>query len=405
MTWNKNHPARSHAFLSRLHDGDLQPSERAHFEAHRAHCASCRTAAAEYERALSLFRSARSSPPPADMANRVLRKLQTYPSSRRTPFGNLFAIDWRWASAFAAALLVLLIGAPFALKQQDKATVRPEGPISVALQDRERGAASAPAPPASFEEARRAPASAPAREAPQALRKQNAPAPPRRDEKQGADSLQNRYLVDGVEVAEAKPAAPQAKLESEAAAPSKSQANAQGETRAYAQAPPASNRQAGAAIVMQNQAGDRDRAAQANRANENAATPVAAAANQVQVQERSGGEGGRDAVLVSGNSPVLDRPTRIVVQVLDALGSAPDLVGRPEEPDLTALRGRSFVLVVAASGHVKDVRENADKKSADADLKRRDAQIAKEKDAAADPLKRLRFKVGERPRRLLVRVE
>lgn len=398
MTWNKNHPARSHAFLSRLHDGDLQPSERAHFEAHRAHCASCRTAAAEYERALSLFRSARSSPPPADMANRVLRKLQTFPSSRRTPFGSLFGIDWRWASAFAAALLVLLIGAPFALKQQDKATVRAEGPIAVALQDRERGADSAK--PSTVEETRRAPASAPVRESAQALRKQSAPAPARRDERPPADSPRNVYNQDAVEtLAETRPAPPQAKLESEAAASPKAQANAQGESQAYAQAP-AANRQAGA-ISAQNQANDR--AALTNRTTPNAAP--AAAANQAQFQERSGGEGARDPALVAGNSPTLDRPSRLVVQVLDALGSAPQLIGRPEEPDLTALRGRSFVLLVDAAGRVKDARENADKKSAEAELKRRDAQIAKEKDAAPDPLKRLRFKAGERPRRLLVRVE
>src|SRR5262249_33955144 len=123
MTWNKNHPARSHAFLSRLHDGDLEPSERAHFEAHRAHCAECRTAAAEFERALSLFRSARSSPPPADMANRVLRKLRSVEARSRSPFGRALAVDWRWASAFAVALLVLLIGAPIALRQPERIAV------------------------------------------------------------------------------------------------------------------------------------------------------------------------------------------------------------------------------------------------------------------------------------------
>ena len=40
-----SHPARSPEFLSRLHDGELSPAERAHFESHRAHCAECRGAA------------------------------------------------------------------------------------------------------------------------------------------------------------------------------------------------------------------------------------------------------------------------------------------------------------------------------------------------------------------------
>ncbi|MGH9365897.1 MAG: hypothetical protein ACRD1B_11640 [Thermoanaerobaculia bacterium] len=132
MTWNKNHPARSQAFLSRLHDGELSPAERAHFEVHRAHCGQCRAAAADFERALSLFRSARSSPPPADLANRVLRKVQAFGSSRRTPFGSLFSIDLRWAGAFAAALLVLLVATPIILREQKKA-FSPDTPIAVAL--------------------------------------------------------------------------------------------------------------------------------------------------------------------------------------------------------------------------------------------------------------------------------
>ena len=64
-----SHPARSAEFLSRLHDGELSPAERAHFESHRAHCAECRAAAAEFEAALALYRSShrarrpRTSPP------------------------------------------------------------------------------------------------------------------------------------------------------------------------------------------------------------------------------------------------------------------------------------------------------------------------------------------------------
>ena len=130
MMLNTNHPARSHEFLSRLHDGELEPSERAHFEAHRSHCKECRDAAADFERALSLFRSSRSSPPPKDLAMRVLRKVQTHASSRRTPFGDLFSIDLRWAGAFAAALLVLLVATPIVLRQQPK-TAPAESPMTL----------------------------------------------------------------------------------------------------------------------------------------------------------------------------------------------------------------------------------------------------------------------------------
>jgi hypothetical protein len=110
-------------------------------------------------------------------------------------------------------------------------------------------------------------------------------------------------------------------------------------------------------------------------------------------------------MLVSGDTPVLDRPSRLVVQPLDAQGPAPELDARPEEPDLTELRGRSFALLVDASGRVRGVRETAARTAPAADGKGRDVALAREKDNAADPLKRLRFKPGERSRRLLVRVE
>jgi anti-sigma factor RsiW len=326
MTSNKNHPARSHAFLSRLHDGDLQPAERAHFDAHRAHCAECRTAAAEYERALSLFRSARSSPPPADMANRVLRKVQSVGRPRRPPVVSVFSIDWRWAGAFAAVLLVLLVGTPIALRQQSKAT-RAEGPITIAMQDREGAPAAG------------------------TISKQLAPPA----DASGRGAADSAYSPDiAAQDSGRAQVAPEPKAEAVAAA---------------------------------------------------AAAPASRAPAPAQAKERGGGEGAREPMLISGDTPVLDRPSRLVVQPLDAQGSAPELDARPEEPDLTELRGRSFVLLVDASGRVRDVRETAAKTAPAADGKRRDAALAKEKDNAADPLKRLRFKPGERSRRLLVRVE
>ncbi|HZI66642.1 MAG TPA: zf-HC2 domain-containing protein [Thermoanaerobaculia bacterium] len=105
---SRQHPGRSADFLSRLHDGELDPGERAHFEAHRAHCAECRRAALEFEDALSLFRSARSRPPQADLAGRILRKIQTSPRPR-APFGRRFRTDLGWAALLLTGIFALLL--------------------------------------------------------------------------------------------------------------------------------------------------------------------------------------------------------------------------------------------------------------------------------------------------------
>ncbi len=109
MKNNNAHPARSAEFLSRLHDGELTASERAHFESHRAHCAECRKAALEFEAALSLFRASTTSAPPPDLSARILRRLQAA-SPRRPPFGVVFGINLKWASAFAVAILATIAG-------------------------------------------------------------------------------------------------------------------------------------------------------------------------------------------------------------------------------------------------------------------------------------------------------
>jgi hypothetical protein len=110
------HPARSVEFLSRLHDGELEPSERARFEAHRAHCAECRRAALEFEDAISLFRTSRSRPPHADLAARILRKVQST-NRPRAPFSPRFRVDLAWAALLATGLLALLITTPIAVRR------------------------------------------------------------------------------------------------------------------------------------------------------------------------------------------------------------------------------------------------------------------------------------------------
>ncbi|MFN2386562.1 MAG: anti-sigma factor, partial [Thermoanaerobaculia bacterium] len=129
----ETHPARSPEFLSRLHDGDLTAAERAHFESHRAHCGECRRAAAEFEAALSLFRSSQTSPAEPDLASRILRRLQSA-SPRRRPFGIFYGIDLRWAGAFAAALVAMIIGSAVVMRQTPPGVQAGPTPIPVTLE-------------------------------------------------------------------------------------------------------------------------------------------------------------------------------------------------------------------------------------------------------------------------------
>jgi len=119
-----SHPGRSVDFLSRLHDGELEAGERARFEAHRAHCAECRRAAVEFEDAISLFRSARSTPPRSDLASRILRKVQST-NRPRTPFSPRFQIDLGWAALLVTALLALLVMTPIVGRRPEYPRVIP----------------------------------------------------------------------------------------------------------------------------------------------------------------------------------------------------------------------------------------------------------------------------------------
>jgi hypothetical protein len=117
MSSNGNqHPARSVEFLSRLHDGDLDAAERARFEAHRSHCAECRRSAVEFEDAISLFRTSRSMPPRADLAARILRKVQST-NRPRAPFSPRFRLDLAAAALLATALLALVVSTPITVRQ------------------------------------------------------------------------------------------------------------------------------------------------------------------------------------------------------------------------------------------------------------------------------------------------
>jgi len=135
------HPARSVDFLSRLHDGELDAAERARFEAHRTHCVECRRAAVEFEDAISLFRSSRSTPPGSDLAARILRKVQST-NRPRSPFPRRFRIELTWAALLVTALLALLISTPIAIR-------RSPSPVPVTLGRATANPAPAAPPPAS----------------------------------------------------------------------------------------------------------------------------------------------------------------------------------------------------------------------------------------------------------------
>ncbi len=164
------HPGRSVEFLSRLHDGDLDASERARFEAHRTHCAECRRAAIEFEDAISLFRSSHSTPPRADLAARILRKVQST-NRPRAPFSPRFRLDLAAAALLATALLALLVSTPIAVRRvppPEAPAPEPAARIGSTARD-----AVAPAPVADSETVRRSPANTSGRAAPS-----KAPAPP-----------------------------------------------------------------------------------------------------------------------------------------------------------------------------------------------------------------------------------
>jgi hypothetical protein len=199
-----SHPARSVDFLSRLHDGELDASERARFEAHRARCGECRRAAIEFEDAISLFRSTRSAPPRSDLAARILRKVQTT-NRPRTPFPRRFQVDLGWAALALTALFAVLITTPLLLRER-----RPEPREGIVL-------FVTPAPSS--------PAEPPVREAPQEKsrdRELRPAAPPevRQQAPAGGSAAGARELEDHAEAdRSAPPSAERPQPQAAAAAP------------------------------------------------------------------------------------------------------------------------------------------------------------------------------------------
>jgi Putative zinc-finger len=347
MTRNGLHPARSIEFLSRLHDGELSPGERARFETHRSHCDECRKAAAEFEAALTYFRAAGSASPAPDLATRILRKLESAPR-RRSPFGAAFGIDPKWAGAFTAALVAVLIG--YAVVERGRERRETARKVSVLF-----------VTPASARE--------------QVLADKETSAPPPEPRSRAAGAKEKRAPVLGA------PAEPEGDARSRVASLEKR-----------------------SDVLAQSAAASRPPAAEENPARRENTAPAdrilavrAAATERTKtlrsLEESAGGEG---SAAQSSGSLLADaeEPVRITVEELDGQGAAPELKN-PKDAGLSRRDAGRYVLLVDPQGVPIGVSRAASDENAG-------ARVSKQAD---ETLRKLRFAAADRPRRLLVRVE
>jgi len=308
------HAARFPEFLSRLYDGELELAERAAFEAHRSGCEQCRRAADAFAASLAVFRSSPTAPAAADLSARILRRIRAQSPSRR-PFGVMFGIDIRWAGAFVAALLVVLMSAPLLLRRQAPV---PDAPFAIpahilgtttAIDKAKEPPGNAGPVPSGRPAALSAPPAAPAKDAPADDQRQRSSSP---------------------------------SLEAKAAAP--------------------------------------------------------APRRQATSLERSGGEAG-----AANAADVSVSPLTLSVRPIDGEGPAPGVAEQPPDERLAVLRGQEFVLTVEAEGRVRQVQPSTQ----DGLLSKSEVPevMARRAPRPSDALLALRFAPGQRPRRLLVRIE
>ena len=344
------HPARSLEFLSRLHDGELSPEERARFESHRSHCDECRRSVAEYETSISVFRGARGAGPPPDLAARILRRLEAS-NRRRGSFGVVFGIDVKWAGALTAALIAVILG--------------------YSLVDRQR-------------EARRIPVSFVEPTAPASTRPEVAAAPARAPAPEKAKGLRKESAVAAS--ADARRRDPAAAPPPPAAAPEPSRSNAADEKLAAA-APPKAERPS-----------SRSRTAAAHEGGEGA-SPAEARERVLEPKALRRVEADVDVADASSAAPPAapgPAAVRVTVTPLDTLGTPPAVLAGSSSGLSERERGR-YVVVVGPSGvPVAAEREIGTRQEVAGDL------------SAESPLaaiRRLRFAPGDRVRRLLVQID
>ncbi len=373
------HLARSPEFLSRLHDGELTPAERVHFESHRAHCAECRRAAAEFEDALSLYRSSHPTPASPDLAARILRKLRTTSPRRRAGFGPSFGIDLRWAGAFAAAVVAAIIGSSVVARYEVRNRPSPEAaPVPVVLESA-RGKVADAAPPASRNAER------PERGSGSVDRQAKEIAGSRANEEVAA-ALPRRELGAADEK---KPFAPSAPEPDPSAVLQKSKKLDSLRDRVAVSAP---ERESDAA--HRSVSADAAKASGFSERRSDAAPPARPA-------ERLGGEGATGASGAVAESGPPAPALRLVVESMDGVRSVPDLAPRQTLALPASLKGRTFLVVVDAAGRI---RQALPREAGNANAP---AMAVEAQEAGADgsALLGVRFQPGDRQRRLLVRVE
>jgi hypothetical protein len=352
------HPARSLDFLSRLHDGELTPSERAHFESHRSHCDECRRAAAEFEATLDYYRTAGTTAPRPDLAARILRRLETS-SPRRRPFGVFFGIDLKWAGVFTAALIVTLLGYSLVDRERERKQIRVTFPAAPASPKLAEAPPSAPTAPASREPASRA------------------------DRKLQEARKESLLAKDEAAPAPAATAAPKANgsplLRSAAVS-----ADLQMEAKS-SPTPPSSN------------------VAQAPVAAQRAARPAAKATSaggadgaSADKSHRARAEADLETASSAGAAASAAPAIRLVVAELDGRGAAPRALNASEIDLKPEDRGR-YLVVIGANGIPIEIRREEP-------ARERDAVVSAEP-SVLEVLRKLRFPAGDRPRRLLVTVE
>ena len=128
-----------------------------------------------------------------------------------------------------------------------------------------------------------------------------------------------------------------------------------------------------------------------------AKAPAPVLRRQVTAAESAGGEAG-----AANAADAITASPRLSVRPADGQGAAPALASSIPDERFAALRGQEFVLVVEAQGRVRDVLPS----SGDGFLARSDARsAAAHPPTALDALRALRFAPGDRPRRLIVRIE
>jgi len=129
-----------------------------------------------------------------------------------------------------------------------------------------------------------------------------------------------------------------------------------------------------------------------------AAVEEAAPAGALRKLESAGGEG---AAMSSAAAAEPGPPARLLVVALDGEGNAPEIVSAGAAERLSDLRGRQYFLIVEASGRVREARAESRQER----LRKRNRTTGAVEISAPPAVRSLRFRPGDRPRRLLLRVE